>query len=185
MNVINMLNVKYFILPDGVMPNREAYGHCWLVDSICWVDGPKEEISAIEDVDRSTAYVDTCWKEIFAERDLCSNDTDGEISLLEYKNPGNIIYRSSCPSPKLAVFSEVYYKTWKAYIDGKEVTPIRANYVLRALPLPAGEHMIEFKCVDEVMVESHKWSMIISVFVGAVILLLVAFGICREFKRKG
>lgn len=185
MNVINMLNVKYFILPDGVMPNREAYGHCWLVDSICWVDGPKEEISAIEDVDRSTAYVDTCWKEMFAERDLCSNDTDGEISLLEYKNPGNIIYRSSCPSPKLAVFSEVYYKTWKAYIDGKEVTPIRANYVLRALPLPAGEHMIEFKCVDEVMVESHKWSMIISVFVGAVILLLVAFGICREFKRKG
>jgi uncharacterized membrane protein YfhO len=82
----------------------------------------------------------------------------------------------------MAVFSEVYYKTWKAYIDGKEVTPVRANYVLRALPVPAGEHTIEFKCVDELMEASHDWSLYMSILAGVVIVLLIGFIIYRKVK---
>jgi uncharacterized membrane protein YfhO len=104
--------------------------------------------------------------------------------MTDYKNPGNIVYKSNSSAPKLAVFSEVYYKTWKAYIDGKEVKPIRANYVLRALPVPAGEHTIEFKCVDELMETSHKWSLYMSLLVGAVILGVVAFAIYRIVKKR-
>ena len=104
--------------------------------------------------------------------------------MTEYRNPGNIIYVSSSPEPKMAIFSEVYYKTWKAYIDGKEVTPIRANYILRALPIPAGEHTIEFKCVDELMIKSHRWSTYMSILVGIVILGLAGFGIYRKVKKE-
>jgi uncharacterized membrane protein YfhO len=113
-----------------------------------------------------------------------NNNVYGTIELSEYLNPGNIIYQSSSTAPKLAVFSEVYYKTWKAYIDGEEVTPVRANYILRALPIPAGEHTIEFKCVDELMIKSHKWSTYMSILVAIVILGLAGFGIYRKTKNE-
>ena len=124
-----------------------------------------------------------CPTHLLENPEQYNNSQPGTITMTQYKGPGNIIYESNCDAPKIAVFSEVYYKTWKAFIDGKEVTPLRANYVLRALPLPAGKHTIEFKCVDELMIESHKWSLYLSIFVGVVMVAAVAFGIYRKAKR--
>lgn len=183
--VLDMLNTKYFIQGTSakdVVLNREAFGHCWLVDDIKWVGSPDEEMAALDNVEKRTAIIDRCWENIVDNPAQYSNATPGTIELVEYRNPGNIIYRSSSEAPKMALFSEVYYKTWKAYIDGEEVTPIRANYVLRALPLPAGEHTIEFKCVDELMETSHAWSLYMSIVVGAVIVLLVCAIIYRKVK---
>lgn len=192
MNVISMLNTKFFITEQGVLENNPdyvpgtpgAFGNCWLVNDVEWVNGAREEIEAIEDIDIYTAYIDKVWMKNVDNPEQYNNSAEGTIELTEYRNPGNIVYHSSCEAPKMAVFSEVYYKTWKAYIDGKEVTPIRANYVLRALPIPAGEHTIEFKCVDELMIESHKWSLYMSVLVGFVIAGLIGFGIYRIVKRE-
>ena len=183
--VLDMLNTKYFIQGTSakdVVLNREAFGHCWLVDDIKWVGSPDEEMAALDNVEKRTAIIDRCWENIVDNPAQYSNAVPGTIELVEYRNPGNIIYRSSSEAPKMALFSEVYYKTWKAYIDGEEVTPIRANYVLRALPLPAGEHTIEFKCVDELMETSHAWSLYMSIVVGAVIVLLVCAIIYRKVK---
>lgn len=184
--VLDMLNTKYFIQgasANEVALNREAYGHCWLVDNIEWVDGAKEEMAALDNVRKSTAFVDKCWACKIDNPAQYNNNAAGTIELVEYRNPGNIIYRSSSEAPKLALFSEVYYKTWKAYIDGEEVTPVRANYVLRALPLPAGEHTIEFKCVDELMETSHSWSLYMSILVGVVLVLLVGAIVYGKVKR--
>ena len=123
------------------------------------------------------------WLKDVPDYEQYNNFVPGEIELSEYRNPGNIIYKSNSEAPKLAVFSEVYYKTWKAYIDGKEVKPIRANYILRALPIPAGEHTIEFKCVDELMIKSHKWSTYMSILVWIVIIGMIGFGIYRKIKK--
>ena len=183
MNVISMLNTRFFITPDGVQENYNAFGNCWLVDDIDWVDSAKEEIAAIENIDKHTAYIDNIWRNRIADPEQYSNDSPGIIRMTEYRNPGNIIYRSNSNAPKMAVFSEVYYKTWKAYIDGEEVTPIRANYILRALPIPAGEHTIEFKCIDELMLKSHRWSTYLSILVGVVILTLAGLLIYRKTKR--
>ena len=183
--VLDMLNTKYFIQGTSakdVVLNREAFGHCWLVDDIKWVGSPDEEMAALDNVEKRTAIIDRCWESKVDNPAQYSNAAPGTIELVEYRNPGNIIYRSSSEVPKMALFSEVYYKTWKAYIDGEEVTPIRANYVLRALPLPAGEHTIEFKCVDELMETSHAWSLYMSIVVGAVIVLLVCAIIYRKVK---
>ena len=153
------------------------------VDNINWVDGAREEIAAIENVNKHTAHIDNAWKKFVPDAEQYENDAHGEITLYEYRNPGNIIYKSRCEKPKMAVFSEVYYKTWKAYIDGEEVKPIRANYVLRALPIPAGEHTIEFKCYDEVMAKSHKLSLYFSIIVGIAIVALVGIIIYRRIKK--
>ena len=184
MNVISMLNTRFFITPDGVEENHEAFGNCWLVNNLAWVENAKEEIAAIENVDKETAYIDKAWLNSIDNPELYNNNVYGTIELSEYRNPGNIIYRSNSAAPKLAVFSEVYYKTWKAYIDGEEVTPVRANYILRALPIPAGEHTIEFKCVDELMIKSHNWSTYMSILVGIAILALAGFGIYRKVKKE-
>ena len=179
-NVISMLNTRFFITPDDVRENYDAFGNCWFVDNIEWVNSANEEIAAIENVDKHTAYIDNMWKKDVENPELYNNGAAGIIRLTEYRNPGNIIYKSNSEAPKLAVFSEVYYKTWKAYIDGKEVKPIRANYILRALPIPAGEHTIEFKCVDELMIKSHKWSHYMSILVWIVIGGAVVFGVYRK-----
>ncbi len=183
LNVISMLNTRFFITPDGVQENYDAFGNCWLADNIEWVDGASEEIAAIENIDKHTAYIDNMWLEKVENPGQYNNDAPGIISMSEYRNPGNIIYKSNCGAPKMAVFSEVYYKTWKAYIDGKEVTPIRANYILRALPLPAGEHTIEFKCIDELMIKSHKWSTYMSILVALVMLAIAGYGFYRYIKE--
>ena len=184
MNVISMLNTRFFITPDGVEENYDAFGNCWTVNNVVWVENAKEEIAAIENVDKETAYIDKAWLKEIDNPEQYNNAAPGIITMTEYLNPGNIIYQSSSTAPKLAVFSEVYYKTWKAYIDGEEVTPVRANYILRALPIPAGEHTIEFKCVDELMIKSHKWSTYMSILVAIVILGLAGFGIYRKVKKE-
>ena len=184
MNVISMLNTRFFITPDGVQENHEAFGNCWLVDNVEWVNNAKEEIAAIENVDKETAYIDKVWQKDIDNPEQYNNAAPGIITMTEYRNPGNIIYKSNSTAPKVAVFSEVYYKTWKAYIDGKEATPIRANYVLRALPIPAGEHTIEFKCIDDLMIKSHNWSTYMSIAVGIAMLAIVATGIYRRVKKE-
>jgi uncharacterized membrane protein YfhO len=167
-----------------VQENYDAFGNCWLVDNIEWVNSANEEIAAIENVDKHTAYIDNMWLKDMENPGQYDNDAYGEIELAEYRNPGNIVYISYSEAPKMAIFSEVYYKTWKAYIDGQEVTPIRANYVLRALPIPAGKHTIEFKCVDELMIKSHNWSRYMSILVGIAILGLAGLGIYRKVKKE-
>ena len=188
-NVISMLNTRFIITEDGVAENNAlyglpgAFGNCWFVDNINWVNGAKEEIAAIENVDKNTAHIDNVWKELVPNAEQYNNTTFGDIRLTEYRNPGNIVYKSRCAEPKMAVFSEIYYKTWKAYIDGEEVKPIRANYVLRALPIPEGEHTIEFKCYDEVMAKSHRLSLYFSIIVGIAIVALIGVYVYRRIKK--
>ncbi len=191
MDVVNMLNVRYFIVPTDkgnvVQRNPSAMGNCWFVDRIEWVDSPDSEIRALESFNPyDAAFVDKEWMGCFDDAQAYDNkvDTASYIRMVEYKNPGNIIYESSSHAAHLALFSEVYYKTWKAYIDGKEVKPIRANYILRALPIPAGKHKIEFRCVDELMIESAKWSLYGSILVGIVLLLIVGVLIYKRLKNE-
>ena len=185
-----MLNVKYFIVPgekggQQVQMNPTALGNCWFVDRVQFVADPNEEIKAIEKFDPiAVAFVDVEWKDKLPAIEQYSNNADSTdyIRLAEYKNPGNLIYESNSTAPRFAVFSEVFYKTWKAFIDGKEVTPVRTNYILRGLPVPAGKHTIEFLCVDDVMTGSAKISLYGSIFVGVVILAMVALLIYRRKK---
>ena len=191
MNVLNMLNVRYVIIPSEeggpqVQMNPEAYGNCWFVDSIAWTSTPDDEIQAIGDGDLlSCAYIEKSWQQQFTHSNEYCNPVDSAsyIVLDEYRNPGHITYKSNAQAAHLAVFSEVYYKTWKAYIDGKEVPLLRANYLLRALPVPAGEHKIELRCVDKVILTSAKISLISSLLVGLLMLLLAGVLIYKKVKE--
>ena len=192
MSIINMLNVRYLIVPgkngeQQVQRNPQALGNCWFVDRVEFVGSPDEEIKAISNfIPTEVAYIDKEWEKSLPSMQEYSNSADSTdyIRMTEYRNPGNIIYESSSKNPRFAVFSEVFYKTWRAYIDGKEVTPVRTDYILRGLPIPAGKHKVEFLCVDEVMTGSAKVSLYGSIFVGIVILGMAAAIVVRSRKRK-
>lgn len=102
-------------------------------------------------------------------------DSTATIDLVSYK-PNHLVYEASTESPQLAVFSEAYYPNgWNAYIDDKPAEYIRANYMLRALKVPAGISKIEFKFEPKVVQTGSFISLISSVLLGLIILGTLIF----------
>jgi len=177
MNVYNMLNTKYFIVPDpqGGQPqmqiNMEALGNVWFVNNARLVNNADEEINALTDfVPTETAVYDKRFASQLEGR-IISKDSTATISLTDYK-PNHLTYKSQTGSDQLAVFSEIYYdKGWNAYIDGKPAPYFRANYVLRAMIVPAGNHTIEFKFEPKVYATGEKIA-----YASSILLVLLALG---------
>ncbi len=177
MNVYNMLNTKYFIVPgeQGGQPqmqiNMEALGNVWFVNNARMVNNADEEINALTDfVPTETAVYDKRFENLI-QGHMISKDTLATISLTDYK-PNHLTYKSQTSSEQLAVFSEIYYdKGWNAYIDGKSAPYFRANYVLRAMIVPAGNHTIEFKFEPKVYATGEKIA-----YASSILLVLLALG---------
>ena len=144
MPVLDMLNTRYIIFPlssGSSIPlmNPNALGNGWFVDKVVPVDGANAEISAIHDINPAeVAVVDKSFIDAVG-----NGGAKGTVVLTDYA-PNRLVYETDSDASGTAVFSEVYYPSWQAYIDGKEVKVGRANYILRALAVPAGRHKIEF-----------------------------------------
>lgn len=186
MNVFNMLNTKYFIIPDekGGQPqvqiNMQAMGNAWFVNNAHVVNNADEEINALTDfVPAETAVYDKRF-ENQVKGHFISKDTLAKIILTDYK-PNHLTYKSETTKEQLAVFSEIYYKDgWNAYIDGKPAPYFRADYVLRAMIVPAGNHVIEFKFEPRIYKTGEKISLASSIL----LVLLALGGIGFMVKRK-
>lgn len=145
-NVLNMLNTRYLIYPQNnsvpvAAPNPDAFGNAWIVSDIKWVATPNEEIAAIENTDvKTTAIVNDEFKNVIGDFKPSANL--GTIRLDSYK-PNDLIYSFNSTKDELVVFSEIWTsKGWTMWIDGKESPLIRADYILRAAVIPAGNHEI-------------------------------------------
>ena len=61
------------------------------------------------------------------------------MATLERYGPREIAWAVETDAPRLLVVSEIYYPAgWIAYIDGEPAPIYRADYLLRAVPVPAG-----------------------------------------------
>ena len=150
LDVLNMLNTKYIITSDPktqtltVQKNPDACGHAWFVKNIKYVANADEEMQAITNfAPKDVAIVDQQYKSVINQQ--AANDTTATIKLTSY-NPDHLIYKSSSTASEIAVFSEIYYeKGWQMLIDGKTQPYFRADYLLRAAQIPAGNHVVEFE----------------------------------------
>lgn len=150
-NVLDMLNTRYAIVPgrDGApeaVRRDTEYGAAWMVDSVVCVPTAQAEIDALGTLDlRTTAVVSP----LSTATSCCylaplGKLASGEIALTEYR-PNHLTYEYSAEGEAVAVFSEIYYdKGWTAFIDGEQAPYFRADYVLRAMRLPAGKHTVEW-----------------------------------------
>lgn len=180
--VLNMLNAKYIIYNPGAVPikNPNVLGNAWFVDQAQIVANADSEIAALKAFDPSTiAIVDKRYESAITNK-MPGKDTSAVIKLDKYK-PNQLTYSYTSAKPQLAVFSEIYYdKGWNAYIDGKLTPYFRANYVLRAMEVPAGTHEIVWKFEPKVYVVGEKIS-----FASSLILILaVAGGLFFELRRR-
>ena len=177
MAVLNMLNTKYIINSAGkVQKNFNAMGNAWFVNDINLVANADDEIAALNDLNvASVAIVD----ERFSDQIIDSLDnTKATIFLTDYK-PNYLKYSSDSKKDGIAIFSEIYYaQGWNAYLDGKLTSHFRANYVLRGMQIPAGNHLIEFKFEPSTYWIGESVSFASSV----ILLLLLAFVSFKELK---
>lgn len=180
---LNMLNTKYIIYNPEAPPviNPHCLGNAWFVEKPVLVENANEEIMAIKTLNpEEWAVIDKKFGDIVpgVSYPLSEGDT---IYLVSYQ-PNELIYRYSANSEKLAVFSEIYYPAgWKCFIDGKETPYMRANYVLRAMTAPAGDHEIRFSFEPQSYITGNKVSLASSILL---FLLTGGYLVSIFLKRK-
>lgn len=183
--VLNMLNTRYIIVSDpstnqaSLINNRDsALGNCWLVRHVNLV---KDRAAALQSLG-NTSLKDTAILEAGKANSLAQPvaDSNAFIRMTRFDND-TIWYEASCASPQFAVFSEIYYpKGWNAYLDDKKVDYHNVNYVLRGLPLPAGQHKIRFVFEPD----SYKNGTSIMYTSSFLIVLLVLGGLFMAWKTN-
>lgn len=185
MEVFDMLNTKYFIVPDPqtgrpvARLNPGAFGNVWFVKGVKSVPGPNEEMLALDSTDlRDTAVVEKKYESQI--KPIPSTDSTATISLIQNLND-KIDYQYKSTTPQVAVFSEIYYpRGWNAYIDGKKSDYFRTDYVLRGMYLPAGDHKIEFRFEPS----SYTLGNTVSIISTFIVLLIIIAASVFYFRRK-
>ena len=150
--ILNMLNTKYFIFPAGqqrqTVPilNPHAYGNAWFVNKVQYVNNANEEIDALDSIiPTETAVVDARFKDVLKGTTESYKDSLSSIRLTSYA-PNRLTYETNNAQDGIAVFSEIYYPDgWHVTIDGQPAELARADYILRTMHVPAGQHTIEMR----------------------------------------
>lgn len=150
--ILNMLNTKYFIFPAGqqrqTVPilNPHAYGNAWFVNKVQYVNNANEEIDALDSIiPTETAVVDARFKDVLKGTAESYKDSLSSIRLTSY-TPNRLTYETNNAQDGIAVFSEIYYPDgWHVTIDGQPAELARADYILRTMYVPAGQHTIEMR----------------------------------------
>lgn len=191
--VINMLNTRYIILDPRGRPaqNLQALGPAWYVSDLRLVNSPDEEIAALNDIDPGrTAVVDQAYEDgKFGAQVQGANPAAGANGrvALEVFQPNYLKYQSNSSAEGVVIFSEIYYnsgKGWQAYLDGEPVDHFRADYVLRGMVVPGGQHTIEFRFEPQSFETGNQVSMAFSILVLLLLALGLGLGLYRNVKSQ-
>ena len=184
MQVLNMLNTRYFIVDDQTAQrNPDALGNAWFVDSLTYVNNADEEMAFLDNFNPAvSAVADAKFRQQLGEaRAKQPGDTIYETSYA----PNHLTYKSHSASGGLAVFSEIYFPWgWKVSVDGKPIEMGRVNYVLRALQLPAVDHEIDFKFAPDEVNKTQTWAKVSVIAIYLLILLALNYALFADKFRK-
>ena len=181
--VLNMLNTKYFIFPlqgGATIPLKNIYaqGNGWFVDKIDYVADANAEYAEVGKIDvRHEAVADKQFDAVLGQAK--ANDSTATVKLDKYE-PNNLQYTVNSKNGGIVVFSEIYYPGWKATVDGQSVELGRVNYILRAVNVKPGKHIV--------VLDFHPTSISTTetiAYISIVILLLAIAGAGYvEWKKK-
>ena len=144
--VLNMLNMKYAILgtkDSGKVPvmNPWANGNAWFVDKVQYVDDADAELASLHGLaTKHVAVADKKFQQVLGDETLQSDST-AKVTLTAYE-ANRLAYEVNSQKGGVVVFSEIYYPGWTCTVDGQNTPIARADYVLRAIRIPAGKHTV-------------------------------------------
>lgn len=183
--IMNMLNVKYFIVQNkggGPVAQRNPYvnGPAWFVENVQFANSADEEIKMLDSLDtKKTVIVHSEFKDQLPLENVV-RDSTATIDLV-FHEPSHLTYETSTKSAQFAVFSEMYYKDgWNAYINDNPAEYIRVNYLLRGMVIPEGNNKIEFKFEPAVV----KKGSMISLASSILVILAILGGLFFSFRSK-
>lgn len=181
---LNMLNAKYIIFDPQQPPlvNPYAMGNAWFVSEYSFVENADQEIAAMNRIDPARSAIMDKKFEATLDGLTIIPDSTATIELVEYK-PNYLKYKSFTNTEQLAVFSEIYYdRGWEAYIDGQPADHVRADWTLRAMRVPAGNHEIEFKFIPHTYRTTRSVTTVSSGLLVLMLLTTVGFMLYRKMK---
>lgn len=182
---LNIVNTRYIIGNPEMPPleNPSALGNAWFAEKPVIVENANEEISLLNSFNPSLeALVDKSYSTT-VNKSAYPIEQGDTVRLTSYK-ANELKYKYSAASEKLLVFSEVYYPAgWKCFIDGKESTHFRADYLLRAMIVPAGDHEIRFTFEPSSYRIGNQVSLASSVILILAILGYLAAAFIRKTKK--
>jgi Bacterial membrane protein YfhO len=186
MPLYGMLNAKYVVLGDemsGLQINPFALGNAWFVKNVKVVDNADQELEELGKINpKNEIVVQKKFADIIGST-TPQYDSTATINMTAY-HPDKLEYESSAKTDQLAVFSEIYYpmeKGWNMTIDGQPAKFAKANYVLRASKIPAGNHKIVMEFHPKSYYSGETYSMIAS----ALLLLGFMGGLFYYFRKNG
>ncbi len=180
---LNMLNTRYIIfdLNQAPLQNPMPLGNAWFVSEVKLAKTADEEVAAIKGLDPSETAVVHDQFASHVQGKTFKKDKNGHIRLTEYE-PNYLKYEMKAGSEQLVVFSDIYYEDgWNASVNGEPVSHFRANYVLRAMAIPAGEHTIEFRFHPKSYYNGNKVSLASSILL---LLAIAGYFVMESRKRK-
>jgi len=177
---INMLNTKYIIFQDKegnltYQKNPDVNGNAWFVNRVYFAENADDEMTILDTLKTKSAAV-TSLKNKDKIAPKYPIDTTAIIKLTD-KKINQFTYHSYSKKPQFAVFSEMFFKDWKASIDGQDVPIYQVDYVLRGMEIPQGKHTIVFKFVPNVVYQGNKITLFFY-------LLLILVPLVWYFKSK-
>ena len=183
--VVNMLNTRWFVLPgrDNMqipVENPAAMGNAWFVDEVLTVNNANEEIDALDKVSpRKVAIVSKDFEGLLKDATNAAEDSLRTITQTSLTSD-EVKYTVNSQKGGVVVFSEIYYPGWTATIDGKPADIARADYVLRAMQVPAGNHEIVMQFRPQSVATTETIA-----YVCFALLLISIILVVVEYIRKG
>lgn len=190
---INMMGAKFLVLDGRIQKdflvekavnasqvlyeNLNALPKAWFVKNVTALNDNKEIILKMKDVNFSPSEI-----AYILDKNLQGTFTsEGSIKLIDF-SPNKILFEVSTNSKQFMVISEMFYpKGWTAEIDGNKADIIKTNFLIRGLPIPAGNHKVEMKFHPDTyfMATSISW-------IGNIVslLALIGFGYVNYFRKR-
>src|ERR687886_787119 len=167
-----------------VLENPKTLPRAWIVHSARKEENPKETLRLLNSGEVNPRKEALLEEDPPQQMSQPPNDDDasGDQALVEEYGTNDIKLKTSSGTGGLVVLSEVYYPSWKAYVDGQPAEVYATDQLLRSVAIPAGDHEVELRYESQAL----EVGIMISVVAYAVVGVLVfAAGVLYRPKSAG